>query len=111
MLQPDHGDFYQWLISVGKWVVSIFIGVIAKISHVLTSKQKLTMLEWVAVVGLSIFVGYLSAVWCSTNNFVVQGYFIVPVATLLGEKIVAYATDNFRPIISRIIDAILNKKK
>lgn len=107
----DPGSFSEWFIALGKWIASVFIGVIGKISYELSQRRKLSYLEWVGIIGVSVLCGYLAAVWCAHNNMVQQGFFIVPIATLFGEKITQYLTDNFKPLFNRVIDAILNRKK
>ena len=104
MYTPDHGDLFEWIESVGKWIGSVFIGVLGKISYELTMKRKLSLIEWIAVCGISVFIGYLSALWCVNNQMAEQGYFIVPIATLFGEKITMYLTDNFKSLANRIIN-------
>lgn len=110
MFKPDTGDFMQWIASIYKWMLMIFIGIIGKLSHDLSRKRKLTLIEWFGVIGVSAFVGYVVCVWCIHNGMDKQAAFIVPIATLLGEKIMIYVTDNFKSIAARVIDAILRKK-
>jgi hypothetical protein len=111
MYIPDGGQFAQWIAESIKWIVAICVGILGKISYELTMKRKMGIVGWMAVTGISIFVGYLSAVWCVSNNMGKQGTFIVPVATLFGERITMYFAANFQNIMNRVVDAILNKKK
>lgn len=111
MYLPDNGSFYEWILAVGKWAASIFIGVLGMVSYQLSKRRQLTFLEWLGICGVSVLIGYLTAVWCVHNQLDEQGYFIVPIATLFGEKIMQYFTDNFKPLLNRIIDAILKPKQ
>lgn len=110
MYKPDHGTFYQWIASVYEWAMFILIGIVGKLSHDLSRKRGLTLYQWLGVIGVSAFVGYVVCVWCIGNGLQQQAAFIVPIATLLGEKIMIYVTDNFKNIATRVIDAIFRKK-
>ncbi len=111
MIRPEHGSVYEWLSTFGNWIAGIIIGVLGKISYELSVKRKLSLFQWIGVCGVSVLTGYIASVWCYSHSMQQQGYFIVPIATLFGEKISAYITDNFTPLFNRIVDAVLNKKK
>ena len=111
MITPQNGDAYQWFMALGKWAIYIVVGIAGKVSYELTLQRKLSLIEWIAVIGISVFVGYICMVWCVQNGFETQAAYIVPVATLLGEKAAAYVTDNFRSIITRIFETIVKPKK
>lgn len=110
MYRPDSGDLIQWAISLYKWLLMILVGIVGKLSHDLSRRRRLTFYQWLGVIGVSAFVGYVVCVWCIGNGLEQQAAFIVPIATLLGEKIMIYVTDNFKNIATRVIDAIFRKK-
>lgn len=91
------------------WAASICVGVVAKISTELLMKRKLTFMQWIAIVGVSVFFGYLASVWCGSSGWEVQGRYIVPLVTLMGEKIMIYLTSNYRRILDNIL-SIFTKK-
>jgi len=97
-------EIHEFMARTGTWILAIGIGIIAKISTELMMKRKVSFIQWIAIVGISIFFGYLSAVWCDQNGWVSQGRYIVPVVTLMGEKIVIYMAANYQ----RIGDALLS---
>lgn len=110
---PESHEWYAFLLKAGTWVISaisIAIGVVGKICYELAAKRKLTFLQWIGVAGISVFVGYITAVWCSSNELDTQGYVIVPVATLFGERIVIYVTANYQRILTGIMDVFMKKK-
>jgi len=109
MMVPD-SEWHAFLTKTSGAIVSICVGVIGKISYELVMKRKLTLIQWVAVVGISVFVGYISLVWCNSSGMQKQSYWIAPVATLLGERIMIYVMTNYRSFVQRFIDAFLTKK-
>ena len=111
MQSVDPSGFSEWFIALGKWIASVFVGIIGKISYEFSQRRKLSFLEWIGIIGVSVLCGYLAAIWCASNNMIEQGFFIVPIATLFGEKITQYVTENFKPLFNRLVDAILNRKK
>ena len=70
----------------------------------------MTIVQWIAIVGLSIFVGYLTSVICMENGWVTQSQYLVPIATLLGEKVVVYIFQNQKKILSALLNVITLKK-
>jgi hypothetical protein len=97
----ETADFFT---QCAAWIASIIVGILAKVSTEILMKRKLSFIQWLAIVGVSVFFGYLSAVWCDSSGWVEQGKYIVPLVTLMGEKIMIYLTTNYR----RIGDAILS---
>lgn len=101
------------MVFCGKWstfIVGISIGIIGKISYEIYMKRTLSILQWFAIVGLSIFVGYLMSVYCLSKGMDAQAQFLVPITTLLGEKIVVYLFENYKSIIAQAIKLITPKK-
>ena len=86
--------FFTWLYAVwAKWWVYFFyivIGMIGKLSWDISRKRRITFLGMVSTVGLSGFVGYLSAVYCQNNDLEAKAGYIVPICTLLADKIITY---------------------
>lgn len=97
-------DFITLLTKGWVYIAGVAAGVVAKVSTELLMKRKLSFMQWLAIVGVSVFFGYLSAVWCDGNGWQTQGRYIVPLCTLMGEKIMIYLSANYR----RIGDAILS---
>ena len=44
----------HFLSDLNNWVFGIFIGVLGKISYELYMKRTITVIQWIAVIGLSI---------------------------------------------------------
>jgi hypothetical protein len=103
MESPQH-EIMEFITRAWAWIGSVMVGVIAKISTEVLMKRKLSFVQWLGIIGVSVFFGYLSAVWCDNKGWEEQGRYIVPLCTLMGEKITIYISANYR----RIGDAILS---
>jgi hypothetical protein len=90
-------------------MIGISTGVLGKISYEIYMQRTITIVQWCAIVGLSIFVGYLTSVICMENGWVTQSQYIVPIATLLGEKIVVYLFQNHKKILTSFLTYITPK--
>ena len=88
----------KWIV----WIISISVGLIAKISYELSQKRRISVWQALGITGISIFFGYMVSIICVNYGFEKQGQIIVPVATLLGEKISAYIITNF----NRLVDTL-----
>jgi hypothetical protein len=107
-LLTEIGAFFS---KSAAWILSIGVGVIAKVSTELLLKRKLSMMQWIGIMGVSIFGGYMMATWCHSHGWVTEGNYLVPLATLFSEKVMIYITTNYRAIIDRIVDAFFKKKE
>lgn len=109
----EKANIFQEIVAFfAKWgtiVMSIGVGVLAKVSTELLLKRKLSMLQWLGIMGVSIFGGYLMGMWCHINGWQEQSYYLVPITTLFSEKITIYMMTNYKMILSRILDIFINK--
>lgn len=96
--------------DVNSWVMGIIIGVLGKISYEIYMKRALSVLQWIAVIGLSIFCGYQTAIYCQTHGHETESTWAVPMATLLGEKIFIYVMSNYKNIFTGILSFFMPKK-
>jgi hypothetical protein len=96
--------------DVNSWVMGIIIGVLGKISYEIYMKRALSVLQWVAVIGLSIFCGYQTAIYCQMHGHETESTWAVPMATLLGEKIFIYVMSNYQKIFTGILSFFMPKK-
>jgi len=107
-------SFFSYLSDiisdVNSWVMGIIIGVLGKISYEIYMKRALTVLQWIAVIGLSIFCGYQTAIYCQLNGHETESTWAVPMATLMGEKIFIYVMSNYRKIFTGILSFFMHKK-
>ena len=88
------------------WIIGIAIGLIGKISYEIYMKRTLTILQWIAVIGMSIVSGYVTSFYCMSNGWNAESQFLVPIATLLGEKFFIYIIENHRVLFDRIFGRI-----
>ncbi len=98
------------LINSGAaWIIGVSIGLIGKISYELYMKRSLSILQWIAVIGMSIISGYLMSTYCQSNHLTTESQFLVPIATLLGEKVFIYLMENYQRIVRGIVKVFMKK--
>ena len=97
----------EFLSDSYHWLVGIFVGLVGKISYDIAMKRTLNFLQWLAVIALSVMVGYLTARFCEWKGWASSADFLVPLMTLFGEKIIVYLMTNYKPIL----DAIFKRNK
>ncbi len=106
--------FTELIAFFSKWggvLISIGIGVVAKISKEMLLRRKLTTMQWIGVMGVSMFGGYVVGVWCFANGLSEISYCYVSLATLFSEKITIYVTTNYRDIFSRLLDLFIRRNE
>ena len=92
------------------YVIGMSIGLLGKISYEIFKKRTLNVIQWLAVVGMSVFSGYMVSVYCHTNNMQSSAQFLVPISTLLGEKMFIYLFANYKSILTGIFNLIIKPK-
>ena len=103
----------EFALLLGKFSTYIFgitIGILGKLSYEIYMKRTMNFLQWTAVVGMSVFTGYVTSVYCNANGFETQAQFIVPLATLLGEKLFIYLIENHKQIFEMLFGWLKQKK-
>jgi hypothetical protein len=100
----------HFLSDLNNWVFGILIGVMGKISYEIYMKRTITVMQWIAVIGLSIFSGYLTSVYCENKGYTQEASWAVPMATLMGEKVFIYVMTNYKSIFTRILSFFMPKK-
>jgi len=100
----------EFFSDLNNWVFGVLIGVMGKISYELYMKRTITVFQWIAVIGLSIFSGYLTSVYCDNAGLEKEASWAVPVATLMGEKVFIYVMANYKKIISGVLGFFMPKK-
>lgn len=99
--------FHDTLGLFGKfstWIISILVGITAKISYEVYVKRTLSILQWFAIIGMSLISGYMMSIYCHSNGWSSQGQYLVPIATLMGEKIFIYLIENYKSIIAKFLN-------
>ena len=91
------------------WISTIGTGLLAKLSYEIYMKRILKPIQWIAVSALSIFSGYMMAVLCLIWDWQDESKILVPMATLLGEKVVLYMMQNYKRIMERVLNTFLKK--
>ena len=103
----------EFALLFGKFSTYIFgitIGLLGKLSYEIYMKRTMNFLQWTAVVGMSVFTGYITSVYCNANGFETQAQFIVPLATLLGEKLFIYLIENHKQIFDMLFGWLKSKQ-
>lgn len=103
-------DVEVFIHKYGQFIIGTGLGVIAKLSYDIYMKRTLSILQWISIVGLSIFSGYLMSVYCVSKDMEKEAQYLVPIATLMGEKIVVYLFTHYKDIINAFIKVIQPKK-
>lgn len=84
-------DFYEWIAYIG-------VGASAKLGWEMITKEKQ---KWTKIIGstaVAIFVGFMASAICINNE--IDGKVIVPVATLLSDKLMfALFSINYKKLI------------
>lgn len=112
MYEPQHEDIWQWLLKSSTWLVGVVVGVLGKISYELSKKRQLSTLQWIGVIGISVFSGYMAGEWCDAYQFNThQKGLIVPMATIFGERIMQYLVDNYKSILGGVLNIFIKKQK
>lgn len=95
-------EFWMLFGKFSTYIFGITIGLLGKLSYEIYMKRTMNFLQWTAVVGMSVFTGYVVSVYCSNNGFETQAQFIVPLATLMGEKFFIYLVENHKQILDLV---------
>lgn len=98
-MEDVKNEIYIFLAKIWMWVAFVFIGVVAKFSYDVSIKKKYTWVTFTAALGIALFVGYITSAWCRYKGWQEEGMFIVPLATLLSEKLVEIAVANAHKLI------------
>jgi hypothetical protein len=105
-LENPYNEITESIVKASAWIASVVVGLLAKISTEVLMKRKLSFLQWMAIVGISVSFGYVTSIFCHSKGLEREGMYIVPMMTLMGEKVVIYLAANYKRILNRIIDAI-----
>jgi hypothetical protein len=103
-------DLIEYSTEQKTYVIGMSIGLLGKISYEIYKKRTLNVIQWLAVVGMSVFSGYMVSVYCHTNGMQSSAQFLVPISTLLGEKMFIYLFANYKRIIGGAINLVFRNK-
>lgn len=104
-------EINQFFTKFGAAIMSAAVATVAKVSHEILLRRKLSWIAWMAIVGVSLFwawMGGLFSAWMGYSSF--ASSLIVGLATLLGEKINIYLAQNYKSIFEKIINIFIPKK-
>lgn len=82
------GEIVTFFSKVWVWLLYILMGLMAKYSYDIIRGKRITLAQAFASAGIALFVGFIASVVCINNDMEREGMWIVPIATLLSEKIV-----------------------
>jgi hypothetical protein len=100
----------QYFTKESTYIIGMSIGLLGKLSYEIYKKRALTVIQWLAVVGMSVFSGYMVSLYCKSNNLGDSSQYLVPIGTLLGEKIFIYIFTNYKSILTGIFNLIIKPK-
>ncbi len=104
-------EFVMLFGKFSTYILGITIGLLGKLSYEIYMKRTMNFLQWTAVVGMSVFTGYVVSVYCNNNGFETQAQFIVPLATLMGEKFFIYLIENHKQIFDLLFSWAKKKEE
>lgn len=104
-------EFQEWVIKNGALLMSLGLGVAAKIALDFKSGKKLTPKQLAATFVLSCFIGYLAGVWVEGMGYQRLSKIIAPIATLLGESITMWLVANCGKYLTIFADWFVRNKK
>lgn len=102
-------EIKELLSHINTYVIGVGIGLVAKVSYDVYMKRTLTLMQWFAVISLSVFCGYITSAYCISCGRTELAQVLVPLATLFGEKVIMYIMENYKQILGGII-AIFKRK-
>jgi hypothetical protein len=106
-----HDEVNQFLTKYGAAMMSAAVATVAKLSHEILLKRKLSWVAWVAIVGVSLFWAWMGGLFCAWMNYSsFSSSLVVGLSTLLGEKINIYLAQNYKSIFEKIINIFISKK-
>lgn len=91
------------------YLVGIGVGLLAKLSYDIYMKRTLSFIQWVAVIALSVFCGYLTSQYCMNSGHTDLAQILVPLATLFGEKLIQYLMENHKTILNNLLSMFKRK--
>jgi hypothetical protein len=104
-------EFAAFMAKTWIWIVTIMGGIVAKVSLDVLNGKRMSFTQRLAVIGISFFGGYLTAVYCESNNMSEQGKWMVPLATLFSETIIMWVVNNHKRIFFQILGVFTNKNQ
>lgn len=100
------------------WILFIGVGMVGKFGMYFRSSKRDTGWQILGSTFIAGFVGYLASVWCMNNypisegGYSRQGAFIVPMATLLSDRVIMFLMNiNYTVILERVIEVTIKNKK
>lgn len=93
----------HWFSDWSLYITSIMIGVTAKISYEIRSGRNLKLIQWIWILVASVVCGYGASVFCIYNHWEARSGFIVPAATLTGERLLIYLMDNWKSWLRKLV--------
>lgn len=104
-------EIASFLSKAWVWCAYIIIGIVGKFSHDLIMGKKLTWLQVFASIGIALFTGFIASMIC-LHNFPDKAAYIVPISTLLSEKIIiAVFSIDYKKIASDLVAYFADKIK
>jgi hypothetical protein len=97
--------FTRWWV----YLFYILIGIVGKFSWDISRNKRITFLGALSTVGISGFVGYISSVYCHNRGLEDMAAYVVPISTLLSDKILTYLIVRIR--WKEIRNALFNTDK
>lgn len=103
-------DIFVFFTKASSYILSIIFGLFGKVGMEIMMKKKYTYLQWIGIVMISIFSGYIASVVCEVYKWDSASHWLPSVATIFGQNIAFYCVYNYKRIGDNIMDVITRKK-
>lgn len=105
-------DIAIWFSKIWVWILYIIVGLVGKFSYDLLTGKKITMWQALASTGVALFFGFLSVAFCMYKEYDKGGMFIVPITTLLSEKLmIAIFAVDWKKVTADLVQYVADKIK
>ena len=108
-------DIAAFFTKSGSWVFSVIFGLFGKIGMDLMMKKKYTWYQWIGIMMISLFSGYIGGLmsiywgWYKPDNLY-KMFMTVSLMTTFGQNAALYCVYNYKRIGNGIVDSIFRGK-
>ncbi len=109
-------EIAAFILKHGAIIGMIILGTMSNLAAKILLKKRITLLQSVAVLILSIFAGVIVSMWCYYQGWLDVkedklpiGFVIVPAASIFGEYIITYLIANYKTIMDRIVNVFFSR--
>lgn len=107
-----HDAVIAWFTKWYTFFVYVAMGLIGKVSYDMLSGKRISIAKALSSTGIALFVGFVSSMLCVKAGYTEKAAIIVPICTLLSEKImIAVFALNYKETARDILNYWANRFK